>query len=125
MINQVISVSDQFWKAMESADEAGMRALAVPDCTFVHIGVTCQLEQEIKFYTSGLFKPTELLFHSKNARIYGDTSVVITDCDYSLLLDGKPTTHHFAVTEVYSLIDNEWKLVQLSFTALVYPSSDK
>ena len=122
MTNQVINVSDKFWAAMEAADEAGMRALAVSDCIFVHIGVTCQLEKEIEFYTNGAFKPTELVFHSKNARVYGDTAVVITDCDYSLLLGGKPTAHHFAVTEVYSLFDGEWKLVQFSFTALVYPS---
>ncbi|MGI5915204.1 MAG: nuclear transport factor 2 family protein [Anaerolineae bacterium] len=125
MKNQVISVSDKFWAAMEAADEAGMRACAVPDCTFVHIGITCQLDKEIEFYTSGAFKPTELIFHSKDARVYGDTAVVITDCDYSLLLGGKPTTHHFAVTEVYSLIEGEWKLVQFSFTALVYPSKSK
>lgn len=120
MTNQVISVSDKFWKAMESADEAGMRAYAAPDCTFVHIGVTCELEKEIEFYTKGLFKPTELVFHSKKAKVYGDTAVVITDCDYGLLLGGKPTTHHFAVTEVYSKMNEEWKLVQFSFTALVY-----
>ncbi len=120
MKNQVIAVSDKFWKAMESADEAGMRAYAAPDCSFVHIGVTCELEKEIEFYTKGLFKPTELVFHSKNAKVYGDTAVVITDCDYGLLLGGKPTTHHFAVTEVYSRFGEEWKLVQFSFTALVY-----
>ena len=32
----------------------------------------------------------------------------MSDCDYSLLLDGKETTHHFAVTEVY---DKDCKLV--------------
>lgn len=120
MTDQVINVSDKFWKLMEAADGAGMRALAAPDCTFVHIGVTCGLDKEIEFYTSGLFKPTELAFHSKNARVYGSTAIVITDCDYGLLLDGKPTTHHFAVTEAYSLIEGEWKLVQFSFTALIY-----
>ena len=120
MEDQIISISDKFWKAMETADETGMRSLAAPDCTFVHIGVICELDEEIEFYTRGLFKPTELVFHDKKARIYGDTAVVITDCDYGLLLDGKPTTHHFAVTEVYTLTDSEWKLVQFSFTALVY-----
>jgi len=123
MKNQVINASDKFWRAMEAADAEGMRAVAVPDCTFVHIGVTCQLEKEIEFYTKGLFKPTELVFHSKDARVYGDTAIVITDCDYGLLLGGNPTTHHFAVTEAYSLIEGEWKLVQFSFTALIYPSN--
>lgn len=108
---------------MENTDEAGMRALALKDCTFVHIGITCKLDKEIEFYTSGAFKPTDLVFHSKDARIYGNSAVVITDCDYGLLLDGKPTTHHFAVTEVYTLVEDQWKLVQFTFTALVYPPS--
>ena len=119
---QVIAVSDAFWKAMETANEAGMREHAVEDCTFVHIGITCRLDQEIRFYTDGIFRPTELVFHNKEARVYGDTAVVITDCDYGLLLDGKPTTHHFAVSETYTKMDHAWKLVQFSFTALVYPS---
>ena len=119
-MNSIIEISDKFWKAMETANADGMRAIAVSDCTFVHIGMTCELEQEIEFYTKGLFKPTELVFHSKKEKVYGNTGVVITDCDYGLLLGGKPTTHHFAVTEVYNLEGEDWKLVQFSFTALVY-----
>lgn len=68
----------------------------------------------------GEFKPTEIKFNSQNVDIYGDTAVVITDCNYGLLLNGKPTTHHFAVTEVYSKSGEEWKLVTFSFIALVY-----
>ena len=40
--------------------------------------------------------------------------------ELSLFLGGQETTHHFAVTEVYSQSGDEWKLVQFSFTALVY-----
>ncbi len=43
-----------------------------------------------------------------------------TDCDYSLLLNGKETTHHFAVTEAYVQRDDSWRLIQFSFTVLVY-----
>lgn len=105
---------------MEHADEAGMREIADKDCNFVHIGITCKLDKEIEFYTSGAFQPTEIRFNGQNVDIFGDTAVVITDCNYGLLLDGKPTTHHFAVTEVYVKRENEWKLIQFTFTALVY-----
>lgn len=105
---------------MEQADEVGMRAIADPDCNFVHIGITCKLDKEIEFYTSGAFQPTGIKFNDQKADIFGDTAVVITDCNYGLLLDGKPTTHHFAVTEVYVNRNNEWKLIQFTFTALVY-----
>lgn len=120
MNEELIKLSQQFWSAMEHADEAGMRAIAAPGCMFVHIGMTCGLDPEIGAYTSGAFKPTEIKFNSQKANIYGDTGVVITDCNYGLLLGGKPTTHHFAVTEVFSKLNGDWKLVQFSFTALVY-----
>jgi hypothetical protein len=52
----------------------------------------------------------------QEVKSFGDTEIVITDCNYGLLLDEKPTTHHFAVTEVYK----NSKLIQFTFTALVY-----
>ncbi len=47
-------------------------------------------------------------------------------CQYSpdewgnQLIDGKPATHHFAATEVFHKQGKEWKLIQFTFTALVY-----
>ena len=120
MNETLLDISRQFWEAMEHADEGGMRACAHPDCNFVHIGITCKLDKEIEFYTSGAFQPTNITFHSQKAELFGDTGVVLTDCDYSLLLDGKETTHHFMVTEVYTQDEKRWKLVTFSFTALVY-----
>lgn len=120
MEEKILEVSRKFWDAMEHADESGMRALADENCNFVHIGITCKLDKEIEFYTSGAFQPTEIRFNSRKADIFGDTAVVITDCNYTLLLDGKETTHHFAVTEVYTKGCDDWKLVTFSFTALVY-----
>ena len=80
--------------------------------------MTCNLDDEIRAYTSGAFSPTSIIFHGKNVNVFNETAIVITDCDYSLKLGGMPTTHHFAVTEAYALIDGQWKLVQFSFTAL-------
>lgn len=114
----VLDASGQFWTAMENADEAGMRAVADPNCTFVHIGMTCKLDEEIRAYTSGMFQPTEIVFHGQSVERYGDTAIVLTDCDYSLRLGGMNTTHHFAVTEVYLEREGPWNLVQFSFTAL-------
>lgn len=120
MKEKVLEVSEKFWEAMEHADEDGMRRYADPDCNFVHIGITCKLDREIAFYTNGDFQPTNITFHSKTCDLFADTAVVITDCDYSLLLNGKETTHHFAVTEVYAWKEDTYKLVTFTFTALVY-----
>ena len=119
-MDQLLTVSQKFWEAMEHADEAGMRACADANCNFVHIGIICKLDKEIEFYTSGAFQPTGITFHSQKAEVFGDTGIVLTDCDYSLLLYGKETTHHFMVTEVYAQQAGCWKLCTFSFTALVY-----
>lgn len=120
MKEKVLETSRRFWTAMEHADEAGMREIADANCSFVHIGITCKLDKEIEFYTSGAFQPTELVINTQNVNLFGSTAVVITDCNYSLLLGGKETTHHFAVTEVYNCESGSCKLVTFSFTALVY-----
>lgn len=120
MKEKVLEISKKFWKVMEDADEKGMREIALPECKFTHIGVTADLDTEIKFYTDKIFKPTKIEFHNQEARIVDSTAVVLTDCDYSLLLNDEETTHHFMVSETYVNKDDEWKLLQFSFTALIY-----
>lgn len=118
--NTAKETSRKFWKALEKADTKTMREICDPSVTFVHIGVTCGLDEEMRCFDEKIFNPTDITIHSTNASVYGDTAIVITDCDYGLLLDGKPTTHHFAVTEVYIKEEGKAKMVQLSFTALTY-----
>ena len=116
----VLETSRRFCAATESSDVEAMRAIAAPECKFVHIGITCDLDREIRFYEDGVFQPTIVDFHGQDVTVHGPTAVVISDVDYSLLLDGRDTTHHFAVTEVYVADGGQWRLLQFSFTALVY-----
>ena len=120
MDEKILNPSNVIWDYLEKADVEGMRAIADPACMFVHIGVTCGLDEEMRCFTEKIFVPTKIVLIGQQVRRYGDTAVVITDCNYSLLLGGKETTHHFAVTEVYVPHGEDWKLVQFSFTALVY-----
>lgn len=116
----VLEQSGKFWDALEAADTERMRAVAAPSCMFVHIGVTCGLNEEMRCFTDRIFIPTGVKINSQTTNVYGDSAVVITDCNYALLLNNEETAHHFAVTEVYVRMDSAWRLVQLSFTALVY-----
>lgn len=112
----ILDASATFWKALERSDTATMRSVCDPSCYFVHIGGSCGLDEEMRAFDDGVFKPTEIVLNGQEVRSFGDTDVVVTDCTYGLLLDGEPTTHHFAVTEVY----RDAKLIQFTFTALVY-----
>ncbi len=120
MEKKIIEISKEFWKALESSDTKTMRELCDPECYFVHIGGNCGLDKEMQAFDDGVFKPTKITLNKQECKSFGDTFVVITDCNYGLLLDEKPTTHHFAVTEIYRKQGDSVKLIQFTFTALVY-----
>ena len=120
MEKQIISQSQRFWKALENSDVTGMRAVANPDCYFVHIGMNCGLDEEMQAFEKKIFQPTEIVIHNQEVKEWGDTSICLTDVDYTLLLGGKETTHHFMTTEVYQNTNDDWKLIQFTFTALIH-----
>lgn len=116
----VIDHSKAFWKAMLERNGPRMRELSDPSCMFVHIGTNADLDQEVKYYEDDIFHPTDIIIHDQKAYDHGDVQIVLTDVDYTLLLDGKETTHHFMVTEVWQGNSESYHLIQFSFTALVY-----
>ena len=101
MKDKIIEQSQKFWQSLEKADSKGMREICAPDCWFVNIGMSCGLDEEMEAFDKNLFQPTQIDIHGQEVREWGDTSVCMTDVDYSLLLGGKGTPHHFMTTEVY------------------------
>ena len=119
-MDQVLNLSKKFWKGLEAADVEAMRSVCDPDCYFVHIGGNCDLDKEMNAFAEKIFQPAEVVLNQQEVKDFGDTAIVISDVDYGLLLDGKPTPHHFATTEGFHRESAEWKLIQFTFTALVY-----
>ena len=120
MKEQVLKQSQVFWKGLEKADTAAMRSVCDDKCFFVHIGGNCDLNREMDAFDKKVFQPSDIVLHSQDARLVGETAIVISDVDYDLLLGGQPTTHHFTTTEVFQLQGSEWKMIQFTFTALVH-----
>ena len=120
MKEEILKQSQTFWKALEKADSAGMRAVCDPGCWFVHIGMNCGLDEEMMAFDRKIFQPTVIAIHGQDVKEWGDTAVCMTDVDYSLLLGGNETTHHFMTTEVFQHQQDGWKLIQFTFTALVH-----
>ena len=74
--------------------------MPTPTAIFVHIGVTCKLDKgKSRVYTSGAFQPLDVTFHNKTVDVFGSTGVVLTDCDYTLLLNGQGDHSSLMVTE--------------------------
>ena len=119
-MERAIKQSRLFWDAMEKSDTDTMRSICDPGCFFVHIGGNADLDKEMEGFEKKILQPTEITIHGQEVKTFGDTAVVISDVDYGLLLGGKPTTHHFTTTEVFKKQNEEWKMIQFTFTALVF-----
>lgn len=78
------------------------------------------MDQEMAAFDNKVFQPTKIVVHQQEARMFDGTAIVISDVDYGLLLGGNPTTHHFTTTEVFQKQNDEWKMIQFTFTALVH-----
>ena len=118
-MSQVLELSQKFWKGLESANTQQMRSVCDPKCYFVHIGGNFDLDREMKAFDEKLFQPTKVVINGQEEKNFGNVSIVISDVNYTLLLDGKETTHHFSTTEVFQLQGDQFKLIQFTFTALV------
>ena len=68
MKEKAFAQSKAFWSALEKADVDGMRAVADPKCMFVHIGVTCGMEEEMRCFTDKIFVPTKVVLNISRHR---------------------------------------------------------
>ena len=75
MKDKALAQSKVFWSALEKADVSGMQAVADPKCMFVHIGVTCGMEEEMRCFTDKIFIPTKVVLDSQQAQVFGDTAI--------------------------------------------------
>lgn len=119
-MTQALELSKKFWKALEASDVETMKSVCDPNCYFVHIGGNCDLDEEMNAFTNNVFQPTEVVVNKQDVKDFNDVAVVISDVNYGLMLGGKPTTHHFTTTEVFHKEGEDYKLIQFTFTALVF-----
>ena len=66
--------------------------------------------------------------YAVDARIFGDTAILLEDMDLQAVVGAHEVTNPFMVTEVYKKENGKWKLAQLTFSHLLRPvkvNSDK
>lgn len=67
MKDKVIEQSQKFWQSLEKADSKGMREACDPDCWFVHIGMSCGLDEEMEAFDKKLFSRHKLIFMGRKS----------------------------------------------------------
>ena len=125
---EVINLSNIKWDWMADKKVDSLETLFDDRAMFTHMGGTWGKTQELATIKSGGIWYKKAVVYAVDARIFGNTAILLEDLDLQAVVGGREVANPFMVTEIYVKEDGNWKLAQLTFSHLLRPvkmSSDK
>ena len=118
---EVIDLSNTKWDWMSAKKVDSLESLFDDKAMFTHMGGTWGKGQELATIKSGGIWYKKAVVYAVDARIYGDTALLLEDIDLQAAVGEHQATNPFMVTEVYIKEAGKWKLAQLTFSHLLRP----
>jgi len=118
---EVISLSKMKWDWMADKKVDSLETLFDDKAMFTHMGGTWGKTQELATIKSGGIWYKKAFVYEVDARIFGNTAILLEDMDLQAVVGTHEVTNPFMVTEVYSKENGKWKLAQLTFSHLLRP----
>jgi Domain of unknown function (DUF4440) len=118
---EVIDLSNMKWDWMADKKVDSLETLFDDKAMFTHMGGTWGKAQELATIKSGGIWYKKAVVYAVDARIFGDTAILLEDLDLQAVVGTHEVTNPFMVTEVYSKENGKWKLAQLTFSHLLRP----
>lgn len=125
---EVINLSKMKWDWMADKKVDSLETLFDDKAMFTHMGGTWGKTQELATIKSGGIWYKKAVVYAVDARIIGNTAILLEDIDLQAAVGAHEVTNPFMVTEVYIKEIGKWKLAQLTFSHLLRPvkmNSDK
>ena len=118
---EVINLSKMKWDWMADKKVDSLETLFDDRAMFTHMGGTWGKTQELATIKSAGIWYKKAVVYAVDARIFGDTAILLEDIDLQAVVGGHEVTNPFMVTEVYINENGKWKLAQLTFSHLLRP----
>jgi hypothetical protein len=118
---EIIKLSNMKWDWMADKKVDSLEALFDEKAMFTHMGGTWGKAQELTTITSGGIWYKKTVVYAVDARIFGNTAILLEDIDLLAAVGAREVTNPFMVTEVYIKESGKWKLAQLTFSHLLRP----
>lgn len=116
---ELLDLSKTKWQWMADKNVDSLNTLFHEEAVFVHMGGTMTKEQELNTIKSGGIHYKHAEIQETSVRLIGNTAIILDRIRLTAVVGGNEVVNPFVVTEVYVLIDDEWKLGSLSFTRLL------
>ena len=116
---EVLELSKEKWQWMADKDADRLADLFHEQAVFVHMGGSWGKDREVEVIRSGGIHYKRADVHEASASVIGNTAIVLNRITLLAVVGGNEVTNPFEVTEVYTKVDDAWKLASLSFTRLM------
>ena len=117
----LINLSNMKWDWMADKKVDSLETLFDDKAMFTHMGGTWGKGQELATIKSGGIWYKKATVYAVDARIFGNTAILLEDIDLQAAVGEHEVTNPFMVTEVYTKENGKWKLAQLTFSRLLRP----
>lgn len=110
------ALSDSKWEWMAAKENAPLQQLFHEDAKFVHMSGSWKTERELEIIKSGSIWYKKATIHDRATEIVGDTGIVWSRITLTAHVRGGDVENEFTVTEVFSNVDGDWKILGLTFS---------
>ncbi|MBR10464.1 MAG: DUF4440 domain-containing protein [Rickettsiales bacterium] len=115
---ELIELSKQKWQWMTDKNVEKLAELFHDESKFVHMSGSWKKDRELEIIESGSIWYKNTIVHDTDAEIIGNTAVVWTRLTLEAHVRGNDVSNEFTATEVYAKVDNNWKLLDLTFSSV-------
>ena len=104
------------WMADKNVDE--LAALFHDRSRFVHMSGTWGKDREVEIIRSGSIHYKQADVHDVVVETFGDTVILWNRITLLAEVRGNEVSNEFTVTEIYQKLDDDWKLLDLTFSSV-------
>lgn len=116
----IIQISKNKWQWMADKNTDSLAVLFDAKAKFVHMGGSWGTERELQVIKSGGIWYKKADIHDVSVEVFSENLVILWNRITLLaVVGGNEVSNPFMVTEVYHKDENQWKLVDLTFSKLL------
>lgn len=115
---EIKTLSLQKWQWMADKNVEKLASLFDDKSKFVHMSGTWKKDKELEIIESGSIWYKKADVHDVAVEVFDDTAILWNRITLMAHVRGNDVSTEFTVTEVYKKNDNEWQLLDLTFSSV-------
>lgn len=115
---EIINLSKQKWEWMADKNVDELASLFHDKSKFVHMSGTWKKDRELEIIKTGSIWYKNAEVHDVAVEIFDDTAVLWNRITLQAHVRGNDVSNEFTVTEVYKKMEDDWKLLGLTFSSV-------